>query len=108
VQMWLAPAEFGGEAEYEVVRGIADGTPYAVPRAGAMLHLRRLADGERTAVPDAVRAYVHVVRGAVRVGEERLEAGDAARITDAEGLELRGLAQAECLVWEMGPEPTYM
>ncbi|MFJ9408241.1 pirin family protein [Streptomyces sp. NPDC101393] len=108
VQMWLAPAEFGGEPEYEVVRGIADGTPYAVPRAGAMLHVRRLADGERTAVPDAVRAYVQVVRGAVRIGEERLEAGDAARITDADGLELKGLAAAECLVWEMGPEQTYM
>ncbi|MFI0786652.1 pirin family protein [Streptomyces lydicus] len=105
VQMWLAPEEAGGEPSYEVVRGIADGTPYAVPRAGALLHLRRLADGERTAVPDAARAYVHVVRGAVRVGDERLEAGDSARITEGVGLELKGLAAAECLVWEMGAEP---
>ncbi|AOP46017.1 pirin family protein [Streptomyces lydicus] len=105
VQMWLAPEEAGGEPSYEVVRGIADGTPYAVPRAGALLHLRRLADGERTAVPDAARAYVHVVRGAVRVGDERLEAGDSARITEGVGLELKGLAAAECLVWEMGTEP---
>ncbi|MFI9046316.1 pirin family protein [Streptomyces sp. NPDC053427] len=105
VQMWLAPLSFGGEVAYEVVRGIADGTPYALPRAGAMLHLRRLADGERTAVPDAARAYVHVVRGRVRLGDDRLEAGDAARITDGEGLELRGLGAAECLIWEMRPEP---
>ncbi|MFF8372756.1 pirin family protein [Streptomyces lydicus] len=105
VQMWLAPEEAGGEPSYEVVRGIADGTPYAVPQAGALLHLRRLADGERTAVPDAARAYVHVVRGAVRVGDERLEAGDSVRITDAADLELKGLAASECLVWEMGPEP---
>ncbi|MFI9080407.1 pirin family protein [Streptomyces sioyaensis] len=108
VQMWLAPREFGGEPGYEVVRGIADGTPYAVPQAGALLHLRRLADGERTAVPDAARVYVHVVRGAVRLGEERLAAGDAARITDGAGLELQGLAAAECLVWEMGAEPGYV
>ncbi|MFE7541088.1 pirin family protein [Streptomyces platensis] len=107
VQMWLTPQEAGGEPSYEVVRGIADGTPYAVPRAGALLHVRRLADGERTAVPDAARAYVHVVRGAVQLGDARLEPGDAARITDGEGLELRGLAAAECLVWEMGPEPAY-
>ncbi|MFI0709662.1 pirin family protein [Streptomyces inhibens] len=115
VQMWLTSdarggshsCHFGGEPSYEVVRGIADGTPYAVPRAGALLHLRRLADGERTAIPDAARAYVHVVRGAVRIGEERLEAGDAARITDGSGLELRGLAAAECLVWEMAAEPGY-
>ncbi|MEV0373201.1 pirin family protein [Streptomyces sp. NPDC050636] len=106
VQMWLAATEFGGDPAYEVVRGIADGTPYAVPRAGAMLHLRRLADGERTAVPDATRVYVHVVRGAVRIGERRLDTGDAARITDAEGLELTGAGAAECLVWEMGPEAT--
>lgn len=107
VQMWLAPLEFGGEPAYEVVRGIADGTPYAVPRAGALLHLRRLADGERTAVPDAARAYVHVVRGAVRLGSQDLGAGDAARITGGAGLELKGLAGsgAECLVWEMGAEP---
>lgn len=105
VQMWLAPLEFGGEPAYEVVRGIADGTPYAVPRAGALLYLRRLADGERTAVPDAARAYVHVVRGAVRLGAHDLEAGDAARITDGAGLELKGLTGAECLVWEMEAEP---
>lgn len=107
VQMWLAPREFGGEPSYEVVRGIADGTPYAVPRAGALLHLRRLAEGERTAVPDAARAYVQVVRGAVRLAAERLEAGDAARITDGTGLELQGLTAAECLVWEMGAEAAY-
>ncbi|MEU5009596.1 pirin family protein [Streptomyces sp. NPDC021749] len=107
VQMWLAPREFGGEPAYEVVRGIADGTPYAVPRAGALLHVRRLTDGERTAVPDAERVYVHVVRGAVTIGEERLEAGGAARITDGTGLELTALAAAECLMWEMGPEPVY-
>lgn len=107
VQMWLAPTDFGGEAAYDVVRGIADGTPYAVPRADAMLHVRRLAAGDRTAVPDAERAYVHVVRGTVRLGTERLEAGDAARVTDAADLELAALDAAECLIWEMGAEPTY-
>lgn len=33
VQMWLAPLEPGGEPAYEIVRGIADSTPYAVPEA---------------------------------------------------------------------------
>ncbi|MEU5207972.1 pirin family protein [Streptomyces sp. NPDC020742] len=108
VQMWLAPVAFGGEPSYEVVRGIADGTPYAVPEAGALLHLRRLPEGGRTALPDAARAYVHVVRGAVRLGDQRLEAGDAARITDASDLELTGLAASECLVWEMSEEPGYL
>lgn len=101
VQMWLAPVRAGGEPSYEIVRGIADSTPYAVPEAGAMLHVRRLAPGERTAVPDAAYGYVHVVRGEVRLGGESLGPGDAARITAAEGLEAEGLTPAELLMWEM-------
>ncbi|MFJ5109508.1 pirin family protein [Streptomyces sp. NPDC088551] len=114
VQMWLAPLEPGGEPAYEVVRGIADSTPYALPRAGAMLHVRRLRDGERTAVPDARHVYVHVVRGEVRVGGAdgadggadgaagpALGPGDSARITNAEGLELISGPAAEVLLWEM-------
>ncbi|MFI1965224.1 pirin family protein [Streptomyces pathocidini] len=110
VQMWLAPETVGGEPEYEVVRGIADGTPYALERAGAVLHVRRLAPGERCAVPDAARVYVHVVRGEVRLGpagsersaEVVLEAGDAARIVDARGREVTAVGgPAELLVWEL-------
>ncbi|REE60512.1 hypothetical protein BX257_3050 [Streptomyces sp. 3212.3] len=101
VQMWLAPLEPGGEPAYEVVHGIADSTPYAVPQAGAMLHVRRLGKGERTAVPDAAYAYVHVVRGEVHLGGAELGSGDAARITDAKDMEAVGLTEAELLVWEL-------
>lgn len=101
LQMWLAPREPGGEPSYGIVRGIADSTPYAVPAAGAMLHVRRLAAGERTAVPDAPRIYVHVVRGEVALAGETLGAGDSARVTDPEGLEAVGRAPAELLLWEM-------
>ena len=101
VQMWLSPLTPGGDPVYEVVHGIADSTPYAVPEAGAMLHVRRLGAGERTAVPDAPYLYVHVVRGEVRLDGEELGPGDAARITDAEGLEAVGVTEAELLLWEM-------
>ncbi|WP_431987038.1 pirin family protein [Streptomyces griseoflavus] len=102
LQMWLAPLEPGGEPSYEVVRGIADSTPYALPEAGAMLHVRRLAAGERTAVPDAPYVYVHVVRGEVILGGEELEPGDAARLTDTVGAEaVAADAPAELLLWEM-------
>jgi redox-sensitive bicupin YhaK (pirin superfamily) len=104
VQMWLAPLEPGGEPAYEIVRGIADSTPYAVPEAGAMLHVRRLVAGEWTAVPDGAFVYVHVVRGEVRLGGEGLGAGDAVRITGAKEVEAVGVTAAELLVWEMaGP-----
>ncbi|MCZ7460463.1 pirin family protein [Streptomyces sp. WMMC940] len=101
VQMWLAPRDPGGEPSYEIVRGIADSTPYALPEAGAMLHVRRLTGDERTAVPDAPFVYVHVVRGVVRIDGEALGPGDAARITDAVGLELTAAAPAEVLMWEL-------
>ncbi|MGI5395113.1 pirin family protein [Streptomyces sp. CA-251251] len=101
VQMWLAPLTPGGDPAYEIVRGIADSTPYAVPEAGAMLHVRRLAAGERTAVPDGAYVYVHVVRGSVRLDAEQLEAGDAARVTGAAGVDAVAVTRAEVLVWEM-------
>ncbi|WP_020136447.1 pirin family protein [Streptomyces sp. 351MFTsu5.1] len=101
VQTWLAPLEPGGEPSYEIVRGIADSTPYAIPGAGAMLHVRRLAAGERTAVPDAPFVYVHVVRGDVRLDGEELGPGDAARITDAKELDAVAVTGAELLLWEM-------
>ncbi|TPQ15526.1 pirin family protein [Streptomyces sporangiiformans] len=101
VQMWLAPLEPGGDPAYEIVHGIADSTPYAVPEAGAMLHVRRLGAGERTAVPDGSFVYVHVVRGEVWLDGVGLGPGDAARITDAKDLEAVAHSPAELLLWEM-------
>ncbi|MEU5708464.1 pirin family protein [Streptomyces flaveolus] len=101
VQMWLTPREPGGDPSYDLVPGIADSTPYAVPAAGAMLHVRRLDPGGRTAVPDAAYVYAHVVRGEVRLAGEELGPGDAARITGAEGLEAVAATPTELLLWEM-------
>ncbi|MFF4038570.1 pirin family protein [Streptomyces sp. NPDC001816] len=103
LQMWLAPLTPGGDPSYAIVPGIADSTPYALPAAGAMLHVRRLAPGERTAVPDAAHVYVHVVRGEINLAGETLGPGDSARITEAEGLEAVGVTSAELLLWEMAP-----
>lgn len=101
LQMWLAPLDPGGTPSYEIVPGIADSTPYAVPSAGAMLHVRRLSPGERTALPDAAYVYAHVVRGGIELAGEELSPGDSARITLAEGLEAMATSTAELLVWEM-------
>jgi redox-sensitive bicupin YhaK (pirin superfamily) len=101
VQMWLAPLTPGGDPSYTHVAGIADSTPYALPEAGAMLHVRRVSEGARTAVPDAAGVYVHVVRGRVAIDGEELGPGDAARITESRGLEAEALERAEVLLWEL-------
>nr|WP_069886777.1 pirin family protein [Streptomyces luteocolor] len=103
VQMWLAPLSPGGDPSYEVVHGIADSTPYAVPEAGALLHIRRLDPSERTALPDAPFVYVHVVRGEVTLAGNQLAPGDAARITGEPDLEAIASPEGavELLVWEM-------
>lgn len=106
VQMWLAPLTPGGDPRYEIVRGIADSTPYALPEAGAMLHVRRLQGGERAAVPDAAYAYLHVVRGLVALAGVELGPGDSARITDSDALELTAGEPAEVLIWELAPDRT--
>lgn len=104
VQMWLAPLTPGGDPRYEIVRGIADSTPYALPEAGAMLHVRRLTEGERAAVPDAAKAYLHVVRGLVVLAGVALGPGDSARITNSVALELAAEEPAEVLIWELAPD----
>ncbi|WP_049578462.1 pirin family protein [Streptomyces sp. SBT349] len=112
VQMWLIPDLVGGAPEYEVVRGIADGTPYALPRTDAVLHVRRLGEDERTAVPAAPLAHVQVVRGAVLLdgegggadpgGATLLSTGDSARLRDAGERAVRAEGgPAELLVWEL-------
>lgn len=103
LQMWLTPHESGGEPAYALAPDLADATPYAVPAAGAALHVQRLGAGERRAVPDAAYLYVHVVRGEVRLAGEHLGPGDAARITGADGLEVAAVTPAELLLWEMAP-----
>ncbi|MGW5638852.1 pirin family protein [Streptomyces sp. NPDC003832] len=101
VQTWLAPLSPGGDPGYEIVRGIADSTPYAVPEAGTLLHVRRLAPGERTAVPDAPYVYVHMVRGELRLADQTLAPGDAARLTAPKDMEAVATTASELLLWEM-------
>lgn len=103
IQMWLSPLAPGGDPSYEIVHGTADSTSYAVPEAGAVLHVRRLTTpGERAGTPDAPRAYLHVVRGAVRIGPHELGPGDSLRTTEEKGLELVAVfGPVEVLIWEL-------
>ncbi|MFD9359361.1 pirin family protein [Streptomyces sp. NPDC060031] len=103
VQTWLAPltAPDSLAPSYALVKGIADSTPYAVPAAGVVMHVRRPGAGERVAVPAAPRVYVHVVRGDLRLDGEELGPGDSARITGEKDLELVAGSPGELLIWEL-------
>ncbi|MFI9718447.1 pirin family protein [Streptomyces sp. NPDC052396] len=107
VQMWVTPQEPGGSPAYEVVRGVADPVSYPLSRADAFLHVRRLPEGQRAALPGAPWLYVHVVRGAVRLGDEVLSEGDAARVLDAVDVAVEAVEEAELLAWEMHAEPRF-
>lgn len=121
LQLWLVPGAFGVTPEYEVVRGIADGTPYALPHTDAVLHVRRLPRDGCARLPRAPWTYVHVVRGELELGHTSdrpgagsgasepvsLTAGDAARMTGGQGLVARAVDAAEFLIWEMHAEPSY-
>jgi redox-sensitive bicupin YhaK (pirin superfamily) len=119
VQMWLA-----GDAEappqYEQRRlderlidgaltPVASGLPahegtgaLSLRHARAALHVARLGPDQAVALPRAPYVHLFVTRGSVRLlGAETLDAGDAARVTRTQALDLIAVEPAEVLVWEM-------
>lgn len=120
LQMWLHPDVYGGEPAYgrasapvpqgPGLRPLASGrggAPLRLRQEGAVLYAGRPVAADRVPLPDAPFLYVHVVRGELRVGGERLGPGDAARISEARGLTAGTDGPAEYLVWQMHTEPSY-
>jgi redox-sensitive bicupin YhaK (pirin superfamily) len=115
VQMWLRPDQPGlppGYAQREVpaesglvalasgIRGLD--AAVRVHTTGAALHVARLRPGQAVELPDAAHLHVFVARGSVDLaGTGRLDEGDAARCTSAEGLSLIAVQPAEVLVWQL-------
>lgn len=117
VQAWVLAAPPGGEpgcaggdvsdalrggALVPVVSGRAGHAPVGLRQPGAALHVGRLPDRARVALPDAMYVHVFVARGEVDLeGEGPLRTGDAARITDGGGRRVSAVGDTEVLVWEM-------
>jgi redox-sensitive bicupin YhaK (pirin superfamily) len=121
VQMWVTPDEARIEPGYEQLEiadellggglvAVASGRAEHLDRAAirirqkdATLHAARLAAGASVPLPTAPFVHLYVPIGSVVLeGAEELRAGDAARITDAEGQRVTaGPSGAEILVWEM-------
>jgi redox-sensitive bicupin YhaK (pirin superfamily) len=119
VQMWVVPDEAGAAPGYEqreiddrVLRGglvpVASGRPGVTDAAirirqrDATLHAARMVPGESLRLPAAPFVHVFVADGSVELeGAGPLSAGDAVRLTGADGPRVTAGAAAEILVWEM-------
>jgi hypothetical protein len=117
LQIWIVPDEAGHPPSYEQkafpaaerqgrLRLVAspDGADGSVTlHQDARLYAALLAAGESVThgLAPGRHAWVHVARGAVALGGERLEAGDAAAIDDAGAIEIAGTSGAEVLLFDL-------
>jgi redox-sensitive bicupin YhaK (pirin superfamily) len=117
LQIWIQPAKRGIEPSYEEKRFSAEEkrgklrlvvSPDAAQGSllihqDARLYAGLFTDSEQAelTVKEGRRIYVHVVRGVVSANGQRLEAGDALRITDTAALRLNGGHDAEVLVFDL-------
>jgi redox-sensitive bicupin YhaK (pirin superfamily) len=117
LQIWIEPAVRGIAPGYEEKRFEAvdkrgrlrliaspDGAGGSVTiHQDARVHAGLFDGGESDTLQLAPgrRAYVHVARGTLRVGDQLLSAGDAAMITDAESVVLSDGEGAEVLAFDL-------
>jgi redox-sensitive bicupin YhaK (pirin superfamily) len=112
VQMWVPPDTTGIEPSYEqrdvnaeldggglvpVASGQGHDGALRINQRDAVLWAGRLRSGQPVDVPDAPHVHVFVATGEAMLDGQALQAGDAARLTDAGAVPLDGTA--EVLVW---------
>ena len=117
LQIWIEPAVRGIDPGYEekhfdasAKRGRLRLVASSDGRDGSVrIHQNAsvyagLFDGDEAAtlqVAAGRRIYVHVARGSVQVDGQRLDAGDAAKITDQTSIRIDAGVQAEVLVFDL-------
>jgi hypothetical protein len=118
LQIWVLPEQRNLPASYEQkhfseqdrqgkLRVVAsrDGADGAVQVHQDMKLLAgRFAEGEsaRYELASGRHAWLHVARGTVRVNDVELAAGDALQVSEEAALELRGVRDAEVLLFDLG------
>lgn len=117
VQMWVVPDTPGIAPGYQqldvndrlaqgglqlVAGGTGDEGAIHIHQRDAAMWVGRLGEGDTATLPDAPYVHVFVARGSARLGPDAspLDAGDAARLTDAGPVELTATAASEIIAWE--------
>ncbi|MEQ8274939.1 MAG: pirin family protein [Deltaproteobacteria bacterium] len=117
LQIWIQPDQRGVEPGYEqkhftveerknALRVVAspDGRDGSVRIHQDASLAVALLDADHTVehtIAEGRHAWVHVARGAVRLGDETLSAGDAAAFTEATTLSMTATEDAEVLVFDL-------
>lgn len=115
VQMWVVPDEHGVGPGYEerdlselldagglvaVASGRGHENAISIRQRDAVMWVGRLVDGETVDIPAAPFVHVFVARGSALIDDCQLDAGDAVRLTDAEGRRLVSTGESEVIIWE--------
>ena len=64
------------------------------------MYVGHLSAGDTITLPAAPYVHLFVARGKITLTNNDLEAGDAARLTNANPVELTTITEAEIIVWE--------
>ena len=119
LQIWIVPAERGAAPRYQQVhvddadkRGRlrliispdgADGSLGVYQDARVYAGLFDGAEQDTLTLPPGRHAYVHLAQGRLVVNGQPMQAGDGARLRDADTIELSHGANAEVLVFDLRP-----
>lgn len=110
IQAWLLPSAPGAVPSYVLGEAppaasglveVAGGSGLPIGTSGARLLVARLSPGDSVALPDDPRQHVFAATGSVAVGDVTLAAGDAVRLEDEGGQQVRATEQTELLVWSL-------
>ncbi len=120
LQMWVVPAQPGGEPRYDqrhftpaerqgrlalAAGPVSETSPAPIiigQDARLLLGTFDASEAADLSLPGR-RAWVHVASGAVRVNGHDLGPGDGAGLVDEAELRIEGLERAEIIVWDLAP-----
>lgn len=114
LQIWIRPSQFGVEPGYQqkafaprqglsliVSSKARDGSLRLHQDASLYRLILPAGDNSAISLDEGRTAYVHVVKGELKINGERLRAGDGAAVSQVSELQFSGLSSAEALVFDL-------